>query len=680
MSPTPGLARDLRELVEGRRPTLCSVHRQPLIEELCSRLERGRSLALAGREGVGRSTVVRALARRLREQGQGRVVELPQHLDLYAVEWDRERLRQGPLTVLWAPGEAQLLDPERGLPVGLVRQLQAGGLAFIAEVGEGLRPLWARWPALPELVDLVELRPLPLEAALEELGAQAVEWGLQLEPAALERLGQLCLRFQGDQPLPASGLGALEGLLGPRARGRSISAVEVEQAFSASTGLQPALVGRDTPLRVAELSRWFEERIVGQRAAIEQITESLVLWKAGLAAPDRPPGTFLFAGPSEAGKNALSNMLATWTYGSPSRLGRVDLGLGALQDLLRARGDVGLILHRLRQLLEAQPHQVLLLEQLHLAPPELWPLLERLLMRGELDLGGGRLLRRPAILIIATVDLHLGELPRPQSPGAVELFESRLRETLESSLHPAVFSAFHHVITFQPLSPEQQRVVAREALQRLLDRSELRARGVGLQVEDAALDLALGRPEERSRSLEQRLSRHILAPIAHWMAEGRVDPQQLLVVGLREGRIRVRVADGPAPAALPASVEGRGALSLRLARQRERISALAQRSGEGELRAARSRLLVRRRETDFWREPAEAARALEELDRITQSLDRLDRLRGRADALDAELRGADTQPRLERCAQGLEALEAGLEQALREMEGPSVADGELTRS
>ena len=87
-----------------------------------------------------------------------------------------------------------------------------------------------------------------------------------------------------------------------------------------SIPLDPARTGREAELLDNRLKRL----IVGQNEAIQEIVDVYQMYLAGMNAPDRPVGNFLFLGPTGSGKTRIVEATAETLVGSPRALIKID--------------------------------------------------------------------------------------------------------------------------------------------------------------------------------------------------------------------------------------------------------------------------------------------------------------------------------------------------------------------
>jgi ATP-dependent Clp protease ATP-binding subunit ClpC len=95
--------------------------------------------------------------------------------------------------------------------------------------------------------------------------------------------------------------------------------------LSQLTGLPVSILDDREGLNLKDLRAFFESRVLGQPEAVECLVERVAMIKAGLTDPTRPQGVFLFVGPTGTGKTEIAKTLAEFLFGSPERMIRLDM-------------------------------------------------------------------------------------------------------------------------------------------------------------------------------------------------------------------------------------------------------------------------------------------------------------------------------------------------------------------
>src|SRR5262249_5124580 len=104
------------------------------------------------------------------------------------------------------------------------------------------------------------------------------------------------LRLLGEALEPRLGGGAARPEAG--AALVELSAHDVLAGLARVSGLPERLLNDRKPLDPAEPRAFFEERVLGQRAAVDAMVDLVTLMKAGLHDPKKPMAVLLFIGPT----------------------------------------------------------------------------------------------------------------------------------------------------------------------------------------------------------------------------------------------------------------------------------------------------------------------------------------------------------------------------------------------
>ena len=99
---------------------------------------------------------------------------------------------------------------------------------------------------------------------------------------------------------------------------------EVAEVVSKWTGIPVAkmLVGEKEKL--LKMEAFLETRVVGQKEALQAVSNAVRRARAGIAQANRPNGSFLFLGPTGVGKTELTKALAEFLFDSGDSVIRID--------------------------------------------------------------------------------------------------------------------------------------------------------------------------------------------------------------------------------------------------------------------------------------------------------------------------------------------------------------------
>ena len=140
--------------------------------------------------------------------------------------------------------------------------------------------------------------------------------GLNYTDSALEAAVELASRHLSDRRLPDSAIdvldeaGASQALLPTKKRKKRISVSDVEVTIARMARIPPKAVSTDDRDKLEHLEEELAGKVFGQSNAVKEVSSAIKLARSGLRDPDKPIGSFLFAGPTGVGKTELSKQLA----------------------------------------------------------------------------------------------------------------------------------------------------------------------------------------------------------------------------------------------------------------------------------------------------------------------------------------------------------------------------------
>ena len=419
----------------------------------------------------------------------------------------------------------------------------------IAELEERNRTLTAQWDvekgeldAIKQVKEQIDLRRVELE--------QAQRSG-DLERAARIQYGEI---RELEQRLAS----AERTLDARRETGETLVREEVDADLIAEivarwTGIPVARLVEGEREKLLHLEDTLGERVVGQGEAVRAVADAVRRSRAGLGDASRPIGSFLFVGPTGVGKTELCKALATELFDAEDAMVRIDMSefmeQHAVARLIGAPpGYVGYEEGgRLTEAVRRRPYCVILFDEMEKAHPDVSNILLQVLDDGRLTDGHGRTVDFRNTIIVMTSNIGSQAILDMTASGASDTdIESRVSTLLKKSLRPELLNRIDEVITFHQLGrAELAKIVL---LQVDLLRRRLAARGIGLQVSDAAA-LALGEighdPQFGARPLKRVIQQRIENPLATRILAGAFASGDLVKVDhTEEGFTFERVEGG----------------------------------------------------------------------------------------------------------------------------------------
>ncbi|WP_316522408.1 ATP-dependent chaperone ClpB [Kitasatospora brasiliensis] len=322
---------------------------------------------------------------------------------------------------------------------------------------------------------------------------------------------------------------------------------DVADVVASWTGI-PA--GRLLEGESAKLLRMEEElgrRLIGQKEAVQAVSDAVRRTRSGIADPDRPTGSFLFLGPTGVGKTELAKALADFLFDDERAMVRIDMSeYGEKHSVSRLVGaPPGYVGYeeggQLTEAVRRRPYSVVLLDEVEKAHPEVFDVLLQVLDDGRLTDGQGRTVDFRNAILILTSNLGSQYLVDPVTPEAEK--RELVLGTVRSAFKPEFLNRLDDIVVFEPLGTgELSRIVD---LQVASLGKRLQDRRLTLEVSAAARDwLALTGydPAYGARPLRRLVQSAIGDQLARAILSGAVhDGDTVLVERAEDGdRLTVR--------------------------------------------------------------------------------------------------------------------------------------------
>lgn len=250
---------------------------------------------------------------------------------------------------------------------------------------------------------------------------------------------------------------------------------DIAKIVSAWTGIPISKMMKDEIEKYQDLEKILSESVIGQREAIEAVSNAIRRNKAGLSDEHRPLGSFLFAGPTGVGKTLLAKVLASFLFDDEKALTRIDMSeymeKYSVSRLIGAPpGYVGYEEGgQLTEVVRRRPYSVILFDEIEKAHPDVFNILLQVLDDGRLTDGQGRIVDFTNTIIIMTSNLG-SEFILSNPENSKEKVMDAIRRTFK----PEFINRIDEIIVFNPLGKEQVKAIVHLQLETLKKRLEKR--------------------------------------------------------------------------------------------------------------------------------------------------------------------------------------------------------------
>ncbi|MEU1573254.1 ATP-dependent Clp protease ATP-binding subunit [Streptomyces collinus] len=342
-----------------------------------------------------------------------------------------------------------------------------------------------------------------------------------------------------------------------------VGAESIAEVVSRQTGIPVASLTQEEKDRLLGLEEHLHQRVIGQDEAVRVVSDAVLRSRAGLAAPDRPIGSFLFLGPTGVGKTELARALAEALFGSEDRMVRLDMSeYQERHTVSRLVGaPPGYVGHeeagQLTEVVRRHPYSLLLLDEVEKAHPDVFNILLQVLDDGRLTDSQGRTVDFSNTVIVMTSNLGSEAITRRGATtgfaaGGADADEEARREQilrpLREHFRPEFLNRIDEIVVFRQLTTEQLRRITNLLLDRT--RSLVQGKGITVTFTDRAVEWLADRgyqPEYGARPLRRTIQREVDNELSRLLLDGRVDKGGRVTVDVRDGYLAFETQSSEAP-------------------------------------------------------------------------------------------------------------------------------------
>ena len=320
----------------------------------------------------------------------------------------------------------------------------------------------------------------------------------------------------------------------------------ISEVLASSTGVPVYKITEEESSRLLKMEDELHKRVIGQEHAIKALARSIRRTRAGLKDPNRPGGSFIFAGPTGVGKTELAKALAEFLFGDQDAL--ITLDMSEYQEkhtVSRLFGappgyvgyeEGGQLTEKVRR----KPFSVVLFDEVEKAHADLFNSLLQILEDGRLTDSQGRVVAFKNTVIIMTTNLGSRDVNRRVPVGFqamddnaadYERMQARVMENLKEHFRPEFLNRVDDIIVFPQLSETEILQIVDLFVGRLAKR--LADQDMSIELTNAAKVLMASKgydPAMGARPLRREMQRNIEDALSEKILFGEIKPGEKITV------------------------------------------------------------------------------------------------------------------------------------------------------
>ncbi len=360
--------------------------------------------------------------------------------------------------------------------------------------------------------------------------------------SALIAAVDLSVKYIGDRKLPDKAIdiidevGAAQMLVPEEKRKKTIGKKDIEDVVAVIARIPSTTINKNDKQALQSLERDLKTLVYDQDPAINVLSDSIKMARAGLRDPEKPIGSYLFAGPTGVGKTEVARQLAKslgvellrfdmseyMERHSVSRLIGTPPGYVGFE-------QGGLLTDKVDQ----HPHCVLLLDEIEKAHPDLFNLLLQVMDYGKLTDNNGKSIDFRNVILIMTTNAGASDMAKTpigfgREVGDMDYTNS---DAITKAFTPEFRNRLDAIVPFSNLSPKTvEKVVDKFTIQL---EAQLSDKNVTIELSkkarkylaDKGFDITMG-----ARPLGRIIQEKIKRPLAEEILFGRLENGGLAII------------------------------------------------------------------------------------------------------------------------------------------------------
>ena len=295
-----------------------------------------------------------------------------------------------------------------------------------------------------------------------------------------------------------------------------LTVAAVRDLFSEMSGIPSKDLNADEATRALGLKDRLTRKIFGQDDAVSTISDAVLTAKAGLNNPEAPIGSFIAVGSSGTGKTYSAECLAADLFDDPDALTVFDMSefmekhtvarlIGAPPGYA-GYGEGGMLTNAVRK----RPYQVILLDEIEKAHPDVFKILLQLLDKGRLSDELGAVDFKNTLFIMTT---NLGQHLSFDKGRTSENSSDDIKEEVRKIFPQELINRVDAFLLFKALSSGDIERILKRLIARKNDNLKRQKKAISIELPDEDIAEIVARKylqEEGARQVQKFVQNNLI--------------------------------------------------------------------------------------------------------------------------------------------------------------------------
>ena len=384
---------------------------------------------------------------------------------------------------------------------------------------------------------------------------------VKISDAAIEQAVKLSIKYMNDKKLPdkaidiidcASARYKLKDEDGMEGVQQIVDIEQVTYELSKMINMPLETVAQKESKNLSDLDTQMKGVVYGQDKAVESLLDKIFVSQAGMKAPNKPIGSFLFLGPTGCGKTETAKQLADKMG---MQLIRFDMGeyqekhsvarlIGAPPGYVGYEDNAGMLITKLQE----HPNSILLLDEIEKAHPDVSNILLAYMDNGFVTGSNGKVADGRNTILIMTSNLGAADNEK-NSIGFQDLEkDGEDDKAIKKYFSPEFRNRLDAVIKFNKLSLETVTQIVKKFIVDL--NSQLKEKGIELVLNAKSTRWLAERGYDKkmgARPLARLIDNEIKSPLSRRVLFGDLVTGGRITIDIVDDKLNFTVTEMPKP-------------------------------------------------------------------------------------------------------------------------------------